>query len=89
MTFQLEIPPNPATHPKVFRSTLRWPNTTFTYSSIPLVPNVRESGDDGIPVTVSAPESKVSRVYDNQAAAIEQMDPERVYKSELKVMTGT
>lgn len=56
-------------------------------AQIPLVPSVREGGDEGVPVTVSAPESEASRAYSNLAAAIDSMGPARVYKSELKVMS--
>lgn len=56
-------------------------------AQIPLVPSVREGGDEGVPVTVSAPESEAARAYSNLAAAIDSMGPARVYKSELKVMS--
>jgi ATP-binding protein involved in chromosome partitioning len=57
-------------------------------AQIPLVPGVREGGDDGVPVTVSAPESEASRAYSKLAAAIDSMGPARVYKSELKVTSS-
>ena len=58
-------------------------------AQIPLVPGVREGGDDGVPVTVSAPESEASQAYSNLAAAIDSMGPARVYKSELKVTSSS
>lgn len=58
-------------------------------AQIPLVPSVREGGDDGVPVTVSAPESEASQAYSNLAAAIDSMGPARVYKSELKVTSSS
>lgn len=58
-------------------------------AQIPLVPSVREGGDDGVPVTVSAPESEASQAYSNLAAAIDSMGPVRVYKSELKVTSSS
>lgn len=53
---------------------------------IPLVPELRAGGDDGVPVTISDPDSEVSKAYDSLAERIEAMGPARVYRSELKVM---
>ncbi|TAN22531.1 MAG: ATP-binding protein [Actinomycetota bacterium] len=54
-------------------------------AQIPLVSDVRVGGDDGVPITASAPNSEVSRAYDALASAVEALGPARVYRSELKV----
>lgn len=52
---------------------------------IPLVPDVRAGGDDGVPITVSDPNSAASQAYIDIASKIESLGPARVYRSELKV----
>lgn len=52
---------------------------------VPLVSEIREGGDVGIPITVSEPTSDAAKAYDALAIAIESMGPARVYRSELKV----
>ncbi|NNN19612.1 MAG: Mrp/NBP35 family ATP-binding protein [Acidimicrobiaceae bacterium] len=54
-------------------------------AQIPLVPEIRAGGDDGVPIMASEPESEVSKAYDTLATAVESMGPARVYRSELKV----
>lgn len=52
---------------------------------IPLVPQLRQGGDTGIPITVSDPSSTTSVSFDNLAKRIEALGPTRVYRSELSV----
>ncbi len=52
---------------------------------IPLVPQLRQGGDNGIPITVSDPSSTTSVSFDNLAKRIEALGPTRVYRSELSV----
>lgn len=52
---------------------------------VPLVSEIREGGDVGIPITVSKPTSEAAKAYDAIAVAIEALGPARVYRSELKV----
>ena len=52
---------------------------------VPLVPAVREGGDIGIPVTVSAPDSEAAQVFSGLAERVEALGPARIYKRELRV----
>ena len=52
---------------------------------IPLVPAVRQGGDDGVPVTVSDPGGEAAAAFGVVAERIERMGPARIYRSELKV----
>ena len=52
---------------------------------IPLVPALREGGDDGVPVTVSDPTGEASEAFTAMAKEIVAMGPARVYRPELKV----
>jgi ATP-binding protein involved in chromosome partitioning len=52
---------------------------------IPLVPAIREGGDEGVPVTVSDPEGEASRAFSALAVEVEALGPARIYRSELKV----
>ena len=52
---------------------------------IPLVPELRQGGDVGLPVTVSDPQSEASRAFDALAAEVEAMGPSRVFRPELKI----
>ncbi|MDA8080637.1 MAG: P-loop NTPase [Actinomycetota bacterium] len=54
-------------------------------AQIPLVPEIRSGGDDGVPITASQPSSEISKAYDALASAVETLGPARVYRSELKV----
>ncbi len=54
-------------------------------AQIPLVPEIRSGGDDGVPITASQPNSQTSKAYDALASAVEALGPARVYRSELKV----
>ena len=55
-------------------------------AQIPLEPTLREGGDVGEPVTVSAPEGEVGRVFSELAARIVAQGPARVYRQELKLL---
>ena len=50
---------------------------------IPLVPDLREGGDVGLPVTVSEPDGEASRAFDALAKEIVSRGPSRIYRSEL------
>ena len=52
---------------------------------VPLVPELREGGDVGVPVTVSDPEGEVSMAFDGIARRISAMGPGRVFRPELKI----
>ncbi|HZQ84420.1 MAG TPA: Mrp/NBP35 family ATP-binding protein [Acidimicrobiales bacterium] len=52
---------------------------------IPLVPDLREGGDVGLPITVSEPESEASRAFDALAKEIVSRGPSRIYRSELSL----
>jgi ATP-binding protein involved in chromosome partitioning len=54
---------------------------------VPLVPELREGGDVGRPITVSDPDSEVSQVFTEIARRLyEDLAPRRVYRSELKLI---
>jgi len=50
---------------------------------VPLVPDLREGGDVGLPVTVSDPDGEASRAFDALAKEIVSRGPSRIYRSEL------
>jgi len=52
---------------------------------IPLVPELREGCDDGLPVVVAEPDGEAARVFDALARSMVDLGPARVYRSELKV----
>jgi ATP-binding protein involved in chromosome partitioning len=53
---------------------------------IPLVPELREGMDIGIPITVSDPTSEASVAYARMAERIvKELGPKRIYKSELRI----
>ncbi len=54
-------------------------------AQLPLVPDIRAGGDDGVPITAGEPDSEISKAYDELASAVEALGPARVYRSELKV----
>ena len=53
---------------------------------LPLVPALREGGDDGHPIAAVAPDSEAGRAFHEIAAAIVAMKPKRVFNRELKVV---
>jgi ATP-binding protein involved in chromosome partitioning len=52
-------------------------------AQVPLVPHLRQGGDQGIPVTVAEPDSEVAGVFHGLAASIIELGPARVYRQEL------
>ncbi len=54
-------------------------------AQVPLVPAVREGSDDGIPAVVAEPDGEAAAVFAALGAAIVDMGPSRVYRSELTV----
>jgi ATP-binding protein involved in chromosome partitioning len=54
-------------------------------AQVPLVPLLRQGGDDGVPITVSEPDGEVATVFDALAATVVELGPARVYRKELTV----
>jgi ATP-binding protein involved in chromosome partitioning len=55
--------------------------------SVPLVPELREGGDMGRPITVVDPKSEASEVFFEIARKLyEDLAPKRVYRSELRII---
>jgi len=54
-------------------------------ASVPLVPALREGGDEGIPVVVAEPDGEAAGVFAALATAIAAMGPARVYRKELTI----
>ncbi len=52
---------------------------------IPLVPDLREGGDVGTPVTVSDPGGEVARAFEALATRVENQGPSRIYRPELRI----
>ena len=52
---------------------------------IPLVPELREGGDVGVPIVVAEPDSEAARAFTDLADAIVALGPKRIYKSALKI----
>ena len=52
---------------------------------IPLVPALREGGDEGEPITVSDPDGEASQAFRALAKTIADLGASRVYRSELKL----
>jgi ATP-binding protein involved in chromosome partitioning len=50
---------------------------------IPLVPAIREGGDEGRPVVVAEPDSEAARAFADLAGRLDAMGPARVYRREL------
>ena len=70
------------------------PVTTFTVtlppvvqsSNHPLVPALREGGDDGRPITAVDPDSEASQAFHAMAKQIaEDLKPKKIYSDALKV----
>jgi ATP-binding protein involved in chromosome partitioning len=56
-------------------------------AQVPLVPELRQGGDAGRPITVADPHSEASRVFDALAARIdEELAPTRRSHPELKIL---
>jgi ATP-binding protein involved in chromosome partitioning len=52
---------------------------------IPLVPALREGGDEGVPITVADPDGEVARAFADLASAVESRGPGRVFRRELTI----
>jgi ATP-binding protein involved in chromosome partitioning len=52
---------------------------------IPLVPELREGGDVGTPITVTEPKSEAAEAFKALAQRIVELGPTRVFRSELKL----
>lgn len=52
---------------------------------IPLVPALRQGGDDGVPVRVADPDSDASAAFDDLAEKLVTAGPVRIYRRELTV----
>jgi ATP-binding protein involved in chromosome partitioning len=55
-------------------------------AQIPLETRLREGGDTGEPVVVSAPDSEVAKAFTALAATVAAQGPARVYRQELKLV---
>ncbi|HSM67589.1 MAG TPA: P-loop NTPase, partial [Ilumatobacteraceae bacterium] len=54
---------------------------------LPLVPELREGGDNGRPITAVAPESEAAQMFQQIATRIAvDMKPKKVYTDKLKVL---
>jgi ATP-binding protein involved in chromosome partitioning len=54
---------------------------------LPLVPALREGGDDGRPITAVDPESEAAQIFQRMAATIAvEMKPKKVFSDKLKVL---
>ncbi len=54
-------------------------------AQIPLVPELREGGDDGVPITVADPDAEASLAFRKLAETIVGLGAARVFRSELKL----
>ena len=52
---------------------------------VPLVPALRQGGDEGVPVLVAGPSTEIADVFDRLAGSIVELGPARVYRKELTV----
>jgi ATP-binding protein involved in chromosome partitioning len=52
---------------------------------IPLVPELREGGDNGVPVMIADPNSEASQAFLALAKTVADLGPSRVFRSELKL----
>jgi ATP-binding protein involved in chromosome partitioning len=54
-------------------------------AQVPLVPGLRQGGDDGTPVVIARPEGEAAAVFGALANAVVALGPARVYRQELTV----
>ncbi len=54
-------------------------------AQVPLVPTLREGGDDGVPILVAEPEGEAAATFAALAHTLVDLGPSRVYRSELTV----
>jgi ATP-binding protein involved in chromosome partitioning len=52
---------------------------------VPLVPALREGGDDGYPVVAADPESEAARAFDELASFVEANAPKQIRRPELTI----
>ncbi|HEY7439183.1 MAG TPA: Mrp/NBP35 family ATP-binding protein [Acidimicrobiia bacterium] len=52
---------------------------------IPLLPALRQGGDDGNPIVVAEPENEASVVFHEIARAVDAISPRRIYRKELRI----
>ncbi|MFM8827128.1 MAG: Mrp/NBP35 family ATP-binding protein [Actinomycetota bacterium] len=55
-------------------------------AQIPLVPQLREGGDDGRPIAAVAPASEAGSAFHDLATKVEEMRPKRIFSKGLKVL---
>jgi ATP-binding protein involved in chromosome partitioning len=54
---------------------------------VPLVPELREGGDDGRPIVVAQPDDEASEVFRTIAERVDvELAPKKIYRSELKIV---
>jgi ATP-binding protein involved in chromosome partitioning len=54
---------------------------------VPLVPELREGGDEGEPIVVADPQNEAARAFVNIAERIDvELAPKRIYRTELKIV---
>jgi ATP-binding protein involved in chromosome partitioning len=54
---------------------------------VPLVPALREGGDEGAPIVVADPENEAAQVFHSIAERIDvELAPKRIYRTELKIV---
>jgi ATP-binding protein involved in chromosome partitioning len=54
---------------------------------VPLVPELRDGGDDGNPIVVADPDDAASRVFRTIAERVDiELAPKKIYRSELKIV---
>jgi ATP-binding protein involved in chromosome partitioning len=54
-------------------------------AQVPLVPALRQGGDDGVPTVSADPSGEVAAVFDRLASSIVDLGPARVYRKELSL----
>ncbi|HUY67072.1 MAG TPA: Mrp/NBP35 family ATP-binding protein [Acidimicrobiales bacterium] len=54
-------------------------------AQVPLLPLVRQGGDDGVPAMIADPDSEAAAVFDQLATSMAELGPARVYRKELTV----
>ncbi len=54
-------------------------------AQVPLVPALRQGGDDGVPTVSADPDGEVAAVFDRLASSIVDLGPARVYRKELSL----
>ena len=58
---------------------------TTLIGQIPFVPDLREGGDVGLPITISDPASEAAQIFESIAKWIVANGPKRVFRKELKI----